>query len=97
MKNEIPLFNASTAEAVPEVPKDTRSVGVVVITDALVQIEMLLKKIDEATVTVQGQLQKLENQKIGLSANKAMCIDLKKVIEQKEAAAIEAAQDRVTE
>lgn len=78
-------INISTAEPVPEIPQDTRSEGIKVLTHALVQIEMTQSKLEEALTNLNEQLAKLERQKIGLAAQRSMCNELKRIIEENEA------------
>ena len=62
----------------------TNSVASKIITNALVQVEMTLKKVEEALFAINNQLQTISNQKIGLTAQKAMLAELRRVIEEAE-------------
>lgn len=85
-KKNLPLvFKTSTGEAVPDIPVDTRSEGLKLLTTALVQIEATLRKVEEANNTLQTQLQTIQNQRIGLTAQKHMVFELKKRLEDIEA------------
>lgn len=81
-KSNAITFKKSTAEPVPDIPEDTRSEGLKLLTHALVQIESTLKKVEEASVAVQTQLQTIQNQRIGLNAQKFMVFELKKKLEE---------------
>lgn len=79
----IPI-HATTAEPKPEIPEDTRSEGAKLLTHALVQIELTQKKLEETLATVQDNLAQLERQRIGLNAQRSMCNELKRILEEKE-------------
>ena len=64
--------------------EDKRSEGLKLLTSAAVQIEMTLKKVDDALETVTGQLAQIKDNKIGLTAQKAMINELKRILEEKE-------------
>ncbi len=81
---KIPI-HTTTAEPVPDIPVDTRSEGIKVITNALVQIELTYSKLEEALINLNEQLSRLERQKIGLAAQRSMCNELKRIIEENEA------------
>lgn len=81
---KIPI-NVSSAEPVPEIPQDTRSEGIKVLTHALVQIELTQTKLEEALTNLNEQLAKLERQRIGLAAQRSMCNELKRIVEENEA------------
>lgn len=63
---------------------DNRSEGVKLLASALVQIEMTLNKVDEALITINNQLRQVQEQKIGLSAQKTLVTELKRILEERE-------------
>ena len=67
-----------------QVPVDTRSEGAKLLTSALVQIEMTLNKVEEALVTVSNQMKQIQDQKVGLVAQKTMVSELKRILEDRE-------------
>jgi hypothetical protein len=55
-----------------------------IISQALVQVEQVLAKSEGILNTLQQQLTQVTNQRIGLTAQKAMLVELKKAIESSE-------------
>ena len=75
-------MNPETQKA--EVAVDNRSEGAKLLTSALVQIEMTLNKADEALTAMNTQLRQIQDQKIGLTAQKTMVMELKRILEERE-------------
>lgn len=65
-----------------EIEHPTQSKGITLLSAALVQVEMTLRKAEEAMTQLQQNLGKINEQRLGLSAQKMMLVELKAQLEE---------------
>jgi hypothetical protein len=63
------------------------SPGMNLLTQALIVVEQACQKADDALVKINQNLTTLQNQRIGLAAQKGMLVELRKKLEEEEAKA----------